>query len=104
MKKKLLPRAWRKEFYFKDNDDKYKYKAHLDFWVRFGTWMSSDVVAEIKDKVYILPCLCFHFNHSEVYVEFSWLNFSCCVWYKDWKREDAYREKMIRKSREKRED
>lgn len=97
MKKRLLPRAWSKEIYFKDNDDKYKYKSHLDFLARFGKWMSSDEVAEIKDMVYILPCLCFHFNHSSVYVCFAWLNFEFYVYYRDWNREKEYGEKIMRK-------
>ena len=84
-------RVWYKEKRFKENS------GFVDVCARFGNWISCDRPDTIKERVHILPCLCFGFNHSEVYAEFSWLNFSCWVWYRDWRRADAYEEKMMRK-------
>ena len=69
-------------------------RGRADVAARFGRWMASDNVGEIKDRIYLLPSISLYFNHSEIFFEFAWLTFSCYMWYKDWIRADAYRRKM----------
>jgi hypothetical protein len=99
MKKKILPKSyfWCKVFHGKEG----QCSGKLELYARFGRWMSSDMECDFKEDVFILPCLCFHFNHSELSIQFAWLDFKCWMFYKSWKREDYYRNKMLMEIRSK---
>jgi hypothetical protein len=88
-KKNYLPRAWQWQKIFKDRS------GFVEFYARIGCLMSSDMVGVVREDIFILPCLCFQINHSMLVVQFAWLNFRCWLIYKDWKREDAYIEKLL---------
>lgn len=98
MKKRIIPKAW--FWQTVSSDDKEKPQSLLELCIRFGTLMSSDFVGEMKDDIYILPCLCFHFNHSEFYIRFAWLNFEVWMLYKNWKLEDKYIRRLMEKKNE----
>ena len=72
-----------KSFYVKEKWDE---KKELRLWLlfRIGKWRASDYVGEIKDKIHILPSLCFYFNSSEIYVSASWLVFEAMALYTDY--------------------
>ena len=82
---------WMKRIPFKDNE------GYLEFYVRCGKWMACDDVGVIKDRVYILPCISFFFNHSQIFIDFAWLTLTADIWYNSWRRYDAYRDRMLRK-------
>ena len=68
-----------KEWFCKNN-------SVIRLHARFGNFKASDYVGEIKDKVYILPSLCFYFNSSEFYIEFSWINFTSWFGYTNYNK------------------
>ena len=61
-----------------------KKDRHLWLSFRMGKWKASDYVGEIKDKVHVLPTLCFYFNSSEIFVSAAWLVFDAVVVYTDY--------------------
>ena len=66
------------------------------FSARIGTLRASDDVNVIKDKIHILPSLCFYFNHYEFYIGFAWFVFD--IWYLhiNYKKEQEWRESRLR--------
>lgn len=92
---KLLPKAWQKQIFLTEKEEERKKVVELYF--RLGKFMSSDDNAVMREKIYILPCLCFHFNHSEVSIQFAWINLMFYALWKDWAREDYYRDARLHK-------
>lgn len=72
------------EKYYKNSN------RYICFSTRFGKWKASDFVAEIKDKIYLFPCLCFYFNSSEFYISFAWLNYICWFAYINYEKHRIY--------------
>ena len=76
--------------------DKYKFvfleKSKPDMMthiiLRRNRFKASEDPGEIKDKIYILPYICFYFNTSTWYVSFGWLVFTFECWHKNWKKYD----------------
>ena len=64
----------------------YKKSKVYEAAIRLGRWKASDHVGEIKDKIYVLPCLCFYFNSSEIFFMFAWLNVECWAHYTDFNK------------------
>ena len=58
------------------------------FCARIGKWRASDVVPEIKDKVYLLPTINYYFNSTERYVSFSFLTFTSYFLFIDYTKKD----------------
>ena len=76
-------------FVLKQKIDKNKNRL-LEFYARTGRWMASDYVANLKDKIYVIPTICFYFNRSEFCVAFKWLNILCLVKYTDFTKFRIY--------------
>lgn len=68
----------------------YKNRYQFEFVFRLGRWKASDYVEEIKDRIYLIPTICFYFNSSEVFLMFQWLNIETFVRVIDYKREKKY--------------
>jgi len=77
--------------------EKYNNDKYIRFVIRFGTWRASDNVNILKDKVYVLPCICYYYNYSEFYIGFAWLVFECFFLYKDWDRQLLWEEQQRKK-------
>lgn len=56
--------------------------------LRFSRFKASEDPNEIKDKVYILPCLCYYYNTSTFCVSIAWLVFYFEYWHKNWLKYD----------------
>lgn len=68
-----------------------KTERELFFRTRFGTWKANEFVEYIKDRIYVIPMLCFYFNSSELYIGMAWLNFELDFHLTDYKkRRDVY--------------
>ena len=66
-------------------------------YARYGKWIASDYVAEIKDSIYIIPTIKFYFNHSDWYVGCRWLTFRIDFVYKNYQKHDEYMKKILRR-------
>lgn len=95
MKKRFLPKAWLKDWFY--GEYKNSYAGVVNLFVRLGRWRSFDDIASVREEIFVLPSFCFSFNHSELSLRFVWLNFECYIRHKNWKSEDAYRKKMMEK-------
>lgn len=89
-KKVFRTRVWFKSFQWKDKV--------LNVRLCLCSFMATDIIGQIKDKIYFLPTINFYFNHSEVYVGTFFLNIHLQIWYKDWKRYDNYIMKLQKKA------
>lgn len=65
----------------------YKNRYQFEFVFRLGRWKATDNVGEIKDRIYLIPTICFYFNSSEVFLMFQWLNIETLVRVMDYERE-----------------
>lgn len=92
MKKRFLPKYWMHQWVFGEYEG--QNAGFVEVLVRFGNWMSSDMLGTIREDIYIVPSIIIQFNHSELMVKFVWLTFMCSFWYKNWKREEEYRKKL----------
>lgn len=77
-----------REWYSKENDT----ITHL--FTRMGTWMASDVVGEIRDRIYLLPTFMFYINHSSWYFGFRWLTLKLDFYRENFRKRDEYIRKI----------
>ena len=65
----------------------YKNRYQFESVFRLGRWKASDEKGVIKDRIYLIPTICFYFNSSEVFLMFQWLNIETLVRVIDYERE-----------------